>query len=206
MNLINNIISEEINKFVSHVINENNAAIFQILEKYRVDISSRYQNLEESIEKYKALKNNEIDNFINNLCTFTIQLENALARCVSKQSLNESLRDWGITPPPQFANIANDFKYWYNWSNRNIFGKQGYGSYGNTANGKRNFQSAKNVKNEKLSVLLSNSLYKIENQYNLIANKYGNAFIQISNAPANIIQDAKEITVAIQRNAQGTNP
>ena len=160
------IVSEEIDKFIKNTINEINNNIFQILERYRIDIVKRQQELEDSIDDYKALNNNDINEFIRNLTTFTIQLEEALRRCISNQSINEGLRDYGIRPPEQFSNLVNDFKYWYNWSNRNFFGKQGYGYGGYGRYGKnQNSKFGSSTQKEKLSVLLSNNLYKIERQY-----------------------------------------
>jgi len=206
------IIREEINRLLSEAIDVSPLAKYmQPLKKYAEDI----KNL-------GFTKNKEIDAFLNDLCTYIFQVIFAIDRCVKANSLNEDFRlsDYGVQYPSELGgNLWNDFENGLykgaNWARRKLY-KNGYiGNNGNGANAQNNQNTTQynsnpnNIPSVKLSELVNNSYAQISLRFQGLASKYPNELSSHSNIIIDALQSINQVKreyMAIQQNAQGTNP
>lgn len=207
------IIREEINRLIlSEAIDVSPLAKYmQPLKKYAEDI----KNL-------GFTKNKEIDAFLNDLCTYIFQVIFAIDRCVKANSLNEDFRlsDYGVQYPSELGgNLWNDFENGLykgaNWARKQLY-KRGYiGNNGNETNAQNNQNTTQynsnpnNIPSVKLSELVNNSYAQISLRFQGLASKYPNELSSHSNIIIDALQSINQVKreyMAIQQNAQGTNP
>ena len=136
--------------------------IREVIEKYILteDLSSigKYPNtlisLVNQLEQYDS--SNEYDNvkkFLNDLVIYTVQICNAINRCVRANNLNEGLSDYGINVPTELGgDLWNDMKRSYYNTKGFLNSRFGASSSSGYAKASANPNA---VKNEKLSILLS---------------------------------------------------
>lgn len=196
MENIKTIIQEEINKYI---INEN----INSLTQYANGINKELNEIKNYTVTDRALQN-----FIKNFEIYSIQIINAINRCVKANSLNEGFGNWGIDIPPELGgNFWNDARRGY-YNTKNFLTRGRYGHYngnnGRTANG----VDRNTVKSVKLYVLLrqypqrkracenANSKFNLYQQVPPIFQ-----IIHIMDGLYNEYENLKQ-----QNNAQGTNP
>lgn len=172
MDIINKIISEEINKFIlSEAIDFTNLI--------------RYSNqLNKSIGNLRNINSNgfnkELKDFFKNLSIYGIQIIAAINRCTKANNLNEAswggLSSYGINLPGELGgNLWSDAKegYWktVNFLNRNRnFGRNSYAN-GNRKDSNSSVNNDNTVPTEKLSVLLQ-TLPNWQQRYRVMDAKY----------------------------------
>lgn len=166
--------------------------------------------------------NKEIDAFLNDICTYILQIIFGIDRCVKANSLNEDFRlsDYGIQYPAELGgNLWNDFESGWNkganWARAQLY-KKGYMGNGNrrNTNGGENTtdntdtNDPNNVPTVRLEDSLRN-LSQISLRYQDINNRYTNEMSQYSNviydALGNYISNLNREFNQIKTNAQG-NP
>lgn len=207
------IIREEINRLIlSEAIDASPLAKYmQPLKKYA-----------ENIKNLGFTNNKEIDTFLNDLCTYIFQVIFAIDRCVKANSLNEDFRlsDYGVQYPSELGgNLWNDFENGLykgaNWARKQLYKKGYIGNNGNETNAKNNPNTSQdnsnpnNIPSVKLSELVNNSYAQISLRFQGLASKYPNELSSHSNIIIDALQSINQVKreyMAIQQNAQGTNP
>jgi hypothetical protein len=217
MKKINQIISEEIKKFL---VTEN----INSLSQYSNELQ-KYANIIGNINTNSLHPN--VGRFIYDFERYILQIIFAIQRCVQNNSLNEgyyggfmrlpNMRDMGLNIPPELGgNFVNDFVAGYRGTKNFLRGMRGYGRYGNQAtnNRKNNFMNTNQntLKTVKLSILLSQyqqwqRKYMYLNQHYQTSQYLARQFN--GNDP---IYESFDIIEKINneytqlKNAQGTNP
>ena len=205
MNL-NRIITEEIN----NVILENTQFQFQQLERCYYDL----RNCRDGIRRtdLKSTGNKQLVDFVGHeFYNFLVAVEAALLRCVQRNSINESLADYGIELPPELNNISRTAQEYYYWFN-NTFGNNRYGGAGNKYNANTvnnqytDSQPIQTNTNQKLLDLLYNVWPQMQQKFLTLDSyfKIGNVCQPALNAKQTI-EDIISIVKTIN-NAQGQNP
>jgi hypothetical protein len=194
------IIREEINRLILEAVNVSSLSKYvQPLKKCNTDITN-----------IGTTSNKEIDKFLSDLCMYIIQIIAGINRCVTANSLNEGLQDYGIEFPAELGgNFPNDFERNFyqgsNWVNRRFGGNGRSGSgYGNVK-GNTNPNSVPSVK---LEESLRN-LPQISLRYQDLTNKYQNIMSQYSGVIYNTLTCISNLNTEFRQlktNAQGTNP
>lgn len=195
-----------------------------------IDVSplAKYiQPLKKCVSELRSLglsKNKEVDAFLNDVCTYILQVIFGIDKCVKANSLNEDFRlsDYGVQYPAELGgNLWNDFENGLykgaNWARRNLY-KRGYvgngvnGKSNGSPNGKPNGNTNVNNPNNVPSVKLADSLRNLSHislRYQDLTNKYPNEMSQYSNiiydALGNYISNLNREYNQIKANAQG-NP
>ena len=193
---INKIISEEINRFIlKETINFNNlsndaATLNNSLNQMSKFDSSRY--------------NQEVNNFLYGLEYYSIQIINAIKRCVNSQNINEiNVSDFGIHVPQELGgNLWQNMQHSYYKTKNALYGIMNNKRY--STQNKRNNNNGKqtNVKSEKLLVLLG-KLTQYQNTYQTLVTKYSLNQGAFTPEPQRILF---QIIPSIAQNAQGNNP
>lgn len=201
------IIREEISKLLSEAIDVSPLA------KY-------IQPLKKCVSELKSLglsKNKEVDAFLNDVCTYILQVIFGIDRCVKANSLNEDFRlsDYGVEYPAELGgNLWNDFENGLykgaNWARNQLY-KRGKLDKDNVTNNKENTLADDNNPNSVPSVKLEESLRnlpQISLRYQDLTNRYQNIMSQYTNAiydALNCISSVNNDFRQIKANAQG-NP
>ena len=193
------IIREEINRLILETVNVSSLSKYvQPLKKCNTVISN-----------IGMTNNKEIDKFLNDVCVYIIQIIAGINRCVSANSLNESLQDYGIEFPAELGgNFPNDFeRNFYQGAN---FVHRKLGGYGNNNGGYGNAKgniSPNTVPTVKLEESLRN-LPQVSLRFQDLTNKYQNIMSQYSNAiydALSCISNLNNEFRQLKTNAQG-NP
>ena len=201
------IIREEINRIISEAVDVSPLAKYiQPLKKY----VSELRNI-------GYCNNKEVDAFLNDVCTYILQVVFGIDRCIKANSLDEDFRlsDYGVQYPAELGgNILNDFEQGLykgsNWARNQLY-KMGKLNNGSNADGKENTvnndDNPNRIPTVKLEELLRN-LPQISLKYQDLINRYQNIMSQYSNTIydalsciSNINNDFRQI----KTNAQG-NP
>lgn len=211
MNNYKRIIREEINKLI-------------LSEAIDISPLSKYiQPLKKCVSDLRNIgycNNKEVDAFLNDTCTYILQVVFGIDKCVKANSLNEDFRlsDYGVQYPAELGgNLWNDFENGLykgaNWARRNLY-KRGYvgngvnGKSNGSPNGNTNTNNPNNVPSVKLADSLRN-LSQISLRYQDLTNKYPNEMSKYSNiiydALGNYISNLNREYNQIKANAQG-NP
>ena len=200
MDLYKDIIRETVEKYVLKENVGNIGSYINILKRLLTELS-QYDSSNDD---------RRVNNFLERLDYYTIQIIFAIDRCVKANSLNErfSFRDLGIEIPPELGgNLWNDMKDSYYKTQRFLNGlRGGRGGSSSYAKGQKgNVNNPNSVKTERLSVLLS-YLPKYENWFRQLNNNFG--IDQKTQAPHNILMELNNLQVDYNNaiNAQGTNP
>ena len=199
MNRVNKIIREEIEKFIlQENINFNNLANY----------GQKLESLVQELARYKhSASHQDINNFLDSLMYFALQIVFAIQRCVNAQSLNESLgsglwnvfgrntigafNDNNLTNLSSYGiNVPHEINFWQN-------AKRGYYDTKRHLNNSQNnsYQNKKGTNNntvqsKQLAALLQQDLPIVQKNYQKILTKYGNFKIE---TPKNILQTIYEI-------------
>ena len=178
------------------------------------------QPLKKCVSELRSLglsKNKEVDAFLNDVCTYILQVIFGIDRCVKANSLNEDFRlsDYGVEYPAELGgNLWNDFENGLykgaNWARNQLY-KRGKLDKGNETNNKENTLADDNNPNSVPSVKLEESLRNLPqislryqdltNRYQNIMSKYSNAIYDALNCISSVNNDFRQI----KANAQG-NP
>ncbi len=193
MNL-NRIITESINA----VLTEN--VQFQALESHLRQLQTYRQEIKAT--NLTASKNKQVVNFVGHeFYNYIAALEQALKRCISSGSINESF--WSNLLPSELYGVGREAQKWYydayNYFNRKRGNNTDVNQYTNS-------RPIKSSSNEKLLELLG--------KWQQMSNKFDslNGYYNISGICPAALNAKEEIdkliqTVQqIQQNAQGTNP
>lgn len=212
MDIINKIISEEINRFIL-----SEAIDFSNLRYYS-------NQLNKAIGGLRNLNSNgfndELKEFFKDLSIYGIQIIAAINRCVQGNNLNEvrfgGLRDYGINLPAELGgNFWSDAKEGYWKTARYMNGYGNGGGRGGYASGSRRNSNGRaalvmnnnTVSSEKLSVLLQ-ELPRWQQTYRAMDAKYniGNLTQEPYVILGQIIPNIETEYNTQMQNAQGTNP
>lgn len=167
---IRKIIKEEINRFILESVNP-----LQQLERDAEALDTMYEKLTVRISKMTNASK-ELDDLIFATEYFTVQLIDAINRCVRNNNINESLADYGIYLPSQLRNLDYSFRRGYNntkrFLNRNFRGG-GNSKYGTAYQKDSPMKSRRFNKNsvsqKRLGVLLNDNFNNLKQKYNRIS-------------------------------------
>lgn len=164
---IKGIIREEIDKFISESVNS-----LQQLERDAEALNTMYEKLMSRLKKITNASK-ELDDLI--YCTeyFTVQLIDAINRCVKNNNINESLADYGIYIPDQFRGVEYGFRRGYNnterFLNRHFRGNRNNGTYQRDSALKSKRFNKNSVNQKRLGVLLNDNFKNLKQKYNRIS-------------------------------------
>ena len=182
----------------------NNGVALKLLKNISSELSSSLKPLEKIASNVNMPK--DVSAFAKNLYDFTVNVINAIKRCVSANSLDEANEMVRVSQmnidPLRFINRLGSDLYSY-LSRGGILGNVG-------RNGRidRNRQYT-NAYGITLKVLMGNIYPKIKKEYSNVDAKYSCIFSQAKSSdmlvPMRTISKMEEI-VNIMQNAQGSNP
>ena len=182
----------------------NNGVALKLLKNISSELSSSLKPLEKIASNVNMPK--DVSAFAKNLYDFTVNVINAIKRCVSANSLDEANEMVRVSQmnidPLRFINRLGSDLYSY-LSRGGILGNVG-------RNGRigRNHQHT-NTYGITLKVLMGNIYPKIKKEYSNVDAKYSCIFSQAKSSdmlvPMRTISKMEEI-VHIMQNAQGSNP
>ena len=182
----------------------NNGVALKLLKKISSELSSSLKPLEKIASNVNMPK--DVSAFAKKLYDFTVNVINAIKRCVSLNSLDEANEMVRVSQmnidPLRFINRLGSDLYSY-LSRGGILGNVGR----NGRNG-RNRQHT-NAYGIALKVLMCNIYPKIKKEYSNVDAKYSYIFSRAKSSdmlvPMRTISKMEEI-VNIMQNAQGSNP
>ena len=182
----------------------NNGVTLKLLKKISSELSSSLKPLEKIASNVNMPK--DVSAFAKKLYDFTVNVINAIKRCVSLNSLDEANEMVRVSQmnidPLRFINRLGSDLYSY-LSRGGILGNVGR----NGRNG-RNRQHT-NAYGIALKVLMCNIYPKIKKEYSNVDAKYSYIFSRAKSSdmlvPMRTISKMEEI-VHIMQNAQGSNP
>lgn len=182
----------------------NNGVALKLLKNISSELSSSLKPLEKIASNVNMPK--DVSAFAKKLYDFTVNVINAIKRCVSLNSLDEANEMVRVSQmnidPLRFINRLGSDLYSY-LSRGGILGNVGR----NDRNG-RNRQHT-NAYGIALKVLMCNIYPKIKKEYSNVDAKYSCIFSQAKSSdmlvPMRTINKMEEI-VNIMQNAQGSNP
>ena len=182
----------------------NNGVALKLLKKISSELSSSLKPLEKIASNVNMPK--DVSAFAKKLYDFTVNVINAIKRCVSLNSLDEANEMVRVSQmnidPLRFINRLGSDLYSY-LSRGGILGNVGR----NGRNG-RNRQHT-NAYGIALKVLMCNIYPKIKKEYSNVDAKYSYIFSRAKSSdmlvPMRTISKMEEI-VHIMQNAQGSNP
>ena len=182
----------------------NNGVTLKLLKKISSELSSSLKPLAKIASNVNMPK--DVSAFAKNLYDFTVNVINAIKRCVSANSLDEANEMVRVSQmnidPLRFINRLGGDLYSY-LSRGGILGNVG-------RNGRigRNHQHT-NTYGITLKVLMGNIYPKIKKEYSNVDAKYSCIFSRAKSSdmlvPMRTISKMEEI-VNIMQNAQGSNP
>ena len=182
----------------------NNGVTLKLLKKISSELSSSLKPLTKIVSNGNIPK--DVSAFAKNLYDFTVNVINAIKRCVSANSLDEANEMVRVSQmnidPLRFINRLGGDLYSY-LSRGGILGNVG-------RNGRigRNHQHT-NAYGITLKVLMGNIYPKIKKEYSNVDAKYSCIFSQAKSSdmlvPMRTISKMEEI-INIMQNAQGSNP
>lgn len=182
----------------------NNGVTLKLLKKISSELSSSLKPLTKIVSNGNIPK--DVSAFTKNLYDFTVNVINAIKRCVSANSLDEANEMVRVSQmnidPLRFINRLGGDLYSY-LSRGGILGNVG-------RNGRigKNHQHT-NTYGITLKVLMGNIYPKIKKEYSNVDAKYSCIFSQAKSSdmlvPMRTINKMEEI-VNIMQNAQGSNP
>ena len=182
----------------------NNGVTLKLLKKISSELSSSLKPLEKIASNVNMPK--DVSAFAKKLYDFTVNVINAIKRCVSLNSLDEANEMVRVSQmnidPLRFINRLGSDLYSY-LSRGGILGNVG-------RNGRidRNRQYT-NAYGITLKVLMGNIYPKIKKEYSNVDAKYSCIFSQAKSSdmlvPMRTINKMEEI-INIMQNAQGSNP
>ena len=182
----------------------NNGVTLKLLKKISSELSSSLKPLAKNASNGNIPK--DVSAFAKNLYDFTVNVINAIKRCVSANSLDEANEMVRVSQmnidPLRFINRLGGDLYSY-LSRGGILGNVG-------RNGRigRNHQHT-NTYGITLKVLMGNIYPKIKKEYSNVDAKYSCIFSQAKSSdmlvPMRTINKMEEI-INIMQNAQGSNP
>ena len=182
----------------------NNGVTLKLLKKISSELSSSLKPLEKIASNVNMPK--DVSAFAKKLYDFTVNVINAIKRCVSLNSLDEANEMVRVSQmnidPLRFINRLGSDLYSY-LSRGGILGNVG-------RNGRigRNHQHT-NTYGITLKVLMGNIYPKIKKEYSNVDAKYSCIFSQAKSSdmlvPMRTINKMEEI-INIMQNAQGSNP
>ena len=198
MELYQKIIREEIEKYIL-----KEAVNLTQLENFLPTLD----NLKNQIAKIEGINNDEINKYLYDLERYIIQIMFGIKRCVSANSLNEGLRDYGFEVPDELGgnfgrNFVNNFYKGSEYVGRKL-GRNNASNYG--------YSKGKVNPNTVPSVKLSESLRKFQgymDKYQDLEARFNNTIWNKSQAPSNAltqIKDLQQVYNTLTTNAQG-NP
>ena len=182
----------------------NNGVALKLLKNISSELSSSLKPLEKIASNVNMPK--DVSAFAKKLYDFTVNVINAIKRCVSLNSLDEANEMVRVSQmnidPLRFINRLGSDLYSY-LSRGGILGNVGR----NGRNG-RNRQHT-NAYGIALKVLMCNIYPKIKKEYSNVDSKYSYIFSRAKSSdmlvPMRTISKMEEI-VHIMQNAQGSNP
>lgn len=182
----------------------NNGVALKLLKNISSELSSSLKPLEKIASNVNMPK--DVSAFAKKLYDFTVNVINAIKRCVSLNSLDEANEMVRVSQmnidPLRFINRLGSDLYSY-LSRGGILGNVGR----NSRNG-RNRQHT-NAYGIALKVLMGNIYPKIKKEYSNVDAKYSYIFSRAKSSdmlvPMRTISKMEEI-VHIMQNAQGSNP
>lgn len=182
----------------------NNGVTLKLLKKISSELSSSLKPLAKIVSNENIPK--DVSAFAKKLYDFTVNVINAIKRCVSANSLDEANEMVRVSQmnidPLRFINRLGGDLYSY-LSRGGILGNVG-------RNGRigRNHQHT-NTYGITLKVLMGNIYPKIKKEYSNVDAKYSCIFSQAKSSdmlvPMRTINKMEEI-INIMQNAQGSNP
>lgn len=182
----------------------NNGVTLKLLKKISSELSSSLKPLAKTVSNGNIPK--DVSAFAKKLYDFTVNVINAIKRCVSANSLDEANEMVRVSQmnidPLRFINRLGGDLYSY-LSRGGILGNVG-------RNGRigRNHQHT-NTYGITLKVLMGNIYPKIKKEYSNVDAKYSCIFSQAKSSdmlvPMRTINKMEEI-INIMQNAQGSNP
>ena len=195
-----------LHKIITEAI--NNQVLFSDLRIHASNLERFNQNMRNS----NTNNNTEISQFLNELYTFTLELTNALKRCINKNNLNEAnYSGYGFANAPVYSDLYYSMARGFN---NDVMGDiknkwdriRGKGHYATNNGNRYNGKNTNLPKNQTLQTLLTQYYPLIHQKYIKLNNKYGNA-IQNMNPPnpKYIINEIESVISTINK-AQGTNP
>ena len=182
----------------------NNGVTLKLLKKISSELSSSLKPLAKIVSNGNIPK--DVSAFAKNLYDFTVNVINAIKRCVSANSLDEANEMVRVSQmnidPLRFINRLGGDLYSY-LSRGGILGNVGR----NGRNGRnRQYTNAYGIT---LKVLMGNIYPKIKKEYSNVDAKYSCIFSQAKSSdmlvPMRTINKMEEI-INIMQNAQGSNP
>lgn len=182
----------------------NNGVALKLLKKISSELSSSLKSLAKIASNGNIPK--DVSAFAKNLYDFTINVINAIKRCVSANSLDEanemvSVSQMNIDPLRFINRLGSDL---YSYLSRGGI----LGNVGRNDRIGRNHQHT-NTYGITLKVLMGNIYPKIKKEYSNVDAKYSCIFSQAKSSdmlvPMRTINKMEEI-INIMQNAQGSNP
>lgn len=179
----------------------NNGVTLKLLKKISSELSSSLKPLAKIVSNGNIPK--DVSAFAKKLYDFTVNVINAIKRCVSANSLDEAnemvrVSQMNIDPLRFINRLGSDL---YSYLSRG-------GILGNVGRNGRNRQYT-NAYGITLKVLMGNIYPKIKKEYSNVDAKYSCIFSQAKSSdmlvPMRTISKMEEI-VNIMQNAQGSNP
>ena len=191
--------SSKLNRIIQESI--NNGVALKLLKNISSELSSSLKPLEKIASNVNMPK--DVSAFAKKLYDFTVNVINAIKRCVSLNSLDEAnemvrVSQMNIDPLRFINRLGSDL---YSYLSRG-------GILGNVGRNGRNRQYT-NSYGITLKVLMGNIYPKIKKEYSNVDAKYSCIFSQAKSSdmlvPMRTISKMEEI-VNIMQNAQGSNP
>lgn len=179
----------------------NNGVTLKLLKKISSELSSSLKPLAKIVSNGNIPK--DVSAFAKKLYDFTVNVINAIKRCVSANSLDEAnemvrVSQMNIDPLRFINRLGGDL---YSYLSRG-------GILGNVGRNGRNRQYT-NAYGITLKVLMGNIYPKIKKEYSNVDAKYSCIFSQAKSSdmlvPMRTINKMEEI-INIMQNAQGSNP
>ena len=179
----------------------NNGVTLKLLKKISSELSSSLKPLAKIVSNGNIPK--DVSAFAKKLYDFTVNVINAIKRCVSANSLDEAnemvrVSQMNIDPLRFINRLGSDL---YSYLSRG-------GILGNVGRNGRNHQHT-NTYGITLKVLMGNIYPKIKKEYSNVDAKYSCIFSQAKSSdmlvPMRTINKMEEI-INIMQNAQGSNP
>lgn len=194
-----------LHRIITEVI--NNQVLFSDLSIHASNLERFNQNMRRS----NTNNNPEISQFLSELYTFTLELVNALKRCVNKKSLNEAnYGGFGFANAPVYSDLyysmVNGFNNDVMGNIRNKWDRIKGNGNGVTSGSRYNGRGTKLPKNQTLQTLLTQYYPLVQQKYVKLNRKYGNAVENMNPPSPKFIIGEIEAVITTINNAQGSNP